>query len=89
MKKYTVFNVVGVSVCTVTAQGLKSYLRKYEKQARALLKKSQCAAVLYGVVHEGDGGQPSCHIIAPKPCTADWLKRNYPTRTARPLVVRK
>lgn len=89
MKKYTVFDVAGTSVRTVTATGLKSCLRQYEKQAREVLKKSRCAAVLYGVIHEGDGGQPSCHILRPQPCTADWLRRNYPSRKARPLAVRR
>lgn len=89
MKKCTIINVVDADVRVVTTFGLKRYLRRYEKQARQFLKSSGARNVLYGILHDPDSNDGSCHIMEMKPCTDEYLRRCFPAtnRHMIPLAV--
>ncbi len=89
MKRCTIINVVDADVRTVTKLGLKRYLRKYEKQARELLKHTENRHVLYGIMHDPDSDNASCHVMTLRPCTDEYLRRCFPAsnRSSVPLAV--
>ena len=89
MKKCTIINCVDADVRTVTTFGLKRYLRKYEKQAREMLKHTAMKHVLYGIMHDPDTDKASCHVLALQPCSDEYLRRCFPAsnRKMQPLAV--
>ncbi len=89
MKKCIIINIVDADVRVVSLHGLKRYLRKYEKQARQFLKVSGARNVLYGIMHDPDSDDASCHVMTLKPCTDEYLRRCFPASNSHmvPLAV--
>lgn len=78
MKTCTIINTVDADVRTVTAFGLKRYMRKYEQQAREMLKHTQMKHVVYGIMHDASSSDASCHVVKLRPCTDEYLRRCFP-----------
>mgnify|MGYP003571254046 CR=1 FL=1 len=89
MKCCTIVNIVDADVCTVSLSALNRYLRKYEKQARELLKRTKMKHVLYGIMHDAGSDNASCHVLKLRPCTDEYLRRCFPaSNTSKtPLTV--
>ena len=89
MKKCTIINIIDADVRVVSPFGLRQYLRKYERQARQFLKASGARNVLYGIMHDPDSDNGSCHVMEMKPCTDEYLRRCFPAsnRHMVPLAV--
>jgi len=78
MKTCTIINTVDADVRTVTASGLKHYMRKYEQQAREMLKRTQMKHVIYGILHDARSSDASCHVVKLQPCTDEYIHRCFP-----------
>ena len=89
MKQCVIVNTIIPDRREVSKAGLKRYMSKYEKDARALLKTCGARHVLYGVIHEPGTDKESYHVVKPLPCSDTYLRMCFPKsgKRMKPLVV--
>lgn len=91
MKRYDVLNLETKQALYLSRFGLNRLLRRYEKRARKILKRTNADHVMYGVVHGSKSANPSYHIVPPTPhmksARMDCLRGSEPDIIS--LIVRR
>lgn len=89
MKKYLLVNIESEDARLVSKRKINHCLRKCKKQAKKVLKRSGAQHVLYAVMYDADGKEPSCHILPPHPFTNERFVEIFPKSdsTGTPLLV--
>ena len=77
MKRFDVLNTVTGQASRLSRFELRRTLRRCERDAKKLLKRTNANHVLYGVVHGAESDSESYHILMATPYTESAYKAAF------------